>query len=957
MTGERTLDQLPEKPIISRFVAPWDTSGWYYVSADFHIGSQLYANASVTVTDMPLYLCGGDHIVTYDSHREGFDDKQGCVFFCEREDDVYVALPKGNDGAFLEGFAKLEDTLSTSEGLCYELFVRRYHKDDEVRLPSFTGDCPHYFSVICPATVDAQQLAPVVPRVISHEHPHMRTNATWYLHTVFHEETPGSMPACFSGSGAAITVCDADQRRKMLRMNAGSKVFCQMRTSGCDVLETEIHLYTGRAVLSCCGVSIALQNGAAQLADGSNVGEELDGCFSLRFARSEEKCEVWLNSRLVGRRMAREGSEWHFSATLSEDALAEMTRFSLRDRTDLPCVTEKFTALTQPMYVNGDAVLEKSFLCDECDLRLNTASSALRTFPSVDGVLRVETTVKPHGDAFTVLLQLHDKNGNSALQCAMMGNNLYASDGRRWRQVYGGHISGMYYPCANWYRLAVVIDLLRQNYDLYIDGALRVKNCSLMEPVEQIAQASWLTTSTPLSVCDLRVYDRASSSDRSLPPAPVFDVTAAPYMAVGDGVALDTEAIQRALDDAAYTGGTVLLPRGTFLTGELFLRSETTMWIAREAKLLGAQDHELYPMMTPCGSLCANRQLGRGLIYGEHLHDVRITGGGTIDGNGHYRYKMNDPISNREKDARPDQIYIACSETITLEDLSIVNSAFWSVVPLSCRNVLIERLYVDAMNTPNRDGIDPVDCIDMTVRDCCIVAGDDGLCFKSSDDFGCRNIDASNLVIQSLASGIKFGTDSYHSFANVRINNCILKNINRCGVSLEAVDGAQIKNIQISHLDICDAGAPMYVVVGVRNRLPCGIYPERYGSIANIRFDHVRYAQSYRYCHVHVPVHEVLVIGEDEKRSIKTISFSRCHFTFPGGEKHRFSPPAPLGKKYPEYDQHGSSPGHAFTLRYAYDVSFENCIIELLQSDARPQIAAYHVEFRQNIMQNEYTLA
>ena len=88
MNDERTLDLLPERPLISRFVAPWDTSGWYYAAPGFAAGCRLYSNADVTAADVPGCLQGGDYIVTYDSHREGFDDKQGPAFFCEREDDV-----------------------------------------------------------------------------------------------------------------------------------------------------------------------------------------------------------------------------------------------------------------------------------------------------------------------------------------------------------------------------------------------------------------------------------------------------------------------------------------------------------------------------------------------------------------------------------------------------------------------------------------------------------------------------------------------------------------------------------------------------------------------------------------------------------------------------------------------------------------------------------------------------
>lgn len=940
MNDGRILDLMPEKPLISRFVAPWDTSGWYYPAPEFSTGSRLYSNADVTALNVPDCLLGGEHIVTFDSHRENFDDKQGVAFFCERTCEVYVALHAQADAGFLPGFTAADATMTSSEDVQYALYRRRYAAGEEVLLPGFAGDCPHYIVVVRAADESPAMPAPAPERLVCDSGMHTRADAQWYVHTVFAGEPLGSVPSLFTGHGAAVIIDKSEPRRRLVRLSGGAKLCLKRQTTGCDMVETALSILRGSAAVSFCGAEITLSPGHAALTDGGSVGDELNSDFSLRFLRSGGRCEVWLNTRLAGILPAHEDNEAVFSVRLSEEAEASLSRFSLRDRTDIPAAADTFSGPHPQLYTFGKASHTAYPFSDSMSLTLAEDAAAVRTFPAIGGRLRIETTVRPAGDAFTVLLDARSSDGTSALRCAMYHNNLYLSRGGVWRRAFGGHINGMYYPCGNWYRLAAVIDTDAQTYDLYIDGALRAKDFPLCAPVKSIAQAAYCTTQSELCLRDLTVYDRASSSDMPLPPAPVFDVTAAPYFAKGDGKTLDTAAIQRALDDAAFTGGTVLLPRGTFFSGEIFLRPDVTLYIAREATLLGSQDHALYPLATPCGSLCANRQLGRGLIYGDSVRNVRITGGGTIDANGCYRFKMNDPI-DREADARPDQIYITRSDTITLDDLSVVNSAFWSVVTLSCRNVLIERVYVDAMNTPNRDGIDPVDCIDVTVRDCCIVAGDDGLCFKSSDDFGCRNIDASRIMVQSLASGIKFGTDSYHSLVNVRIDDCILKNINRCGVSLESVDGAEIRNVHMSHLDICDTGAPLYVVVGVRNRLPRGPYPERSGLIDGVAFEHVRYAQPYRYSHVRSPLHEMMIIGEDENHAIHHLRLSHCTFMLPGGSDRMFPPPEALGRRYPEYDQHGSSAGHAFTLRHAHDVIIEDSSIVLNAPDARPMVAAY----------------
>ena len=183
-----------------------------------------------------------------------------------------------------------------------------------------------------------------------------------------------------------------------------------------------------------------------------------------------------------------------------------------------------------------------------------------------------------------------------------------------------------------------------------------------------------------------------------MPNAPIFDVTKAPYNAPTDGKTLATAAIQKAVDDAAFTGGTVLLPYGTFLSGEIFLASDMTLFVGRDATISGTNDHTQYPLMEPGTSLCAVRQLGRALVYGENVSNVRITGGGMLDGNGTYRFKMNDPLSDKRKeDCRPDLCYITYSKDILIESINFKSPGFWTVVPLSSKNIIMRYLNLDCL--------------------------------------------------------------------------------------------------------------------------------------------------------------------------------------------------------------------------------------------------------------------
>ena len=63
------------------------------------------------------------------------------------------------------------------------------------------------------------------------------------------------------------------------------------------------------------------------------------------------------------------------------------------------------------------------------------------------------------------------------------------------------------------------------------------------------------------------------------------------YGAKGDGVAKDTAAVQRAVDACAGAGGgEVLLPKGTYLSGSVFLKSGVDFHLAEGATLKGSPD-------------------------------------------------------------------------------------------------------------------------------------------------------------------------------------------------------------------------------------------------------------------------------------------------------------------------------------------------------------------------------
>src|SRR5262249_41900720 len=133
-----------------------------------------------------------------------------------------------------------------------------------------------------------------------------------------------------------------------------------------------------------------------------------------------------------------------------------------------------------------------------------------------------------------------------------------------------------------------------------------------------------------LYVDNVRVYAEASLIGP--PPSPVFDVRN--FGATGDGSTNDQAAIQQAIDAAGGTGGSVLLAQGGYLSGTLTLRRNMTFFVDSSATLLGSRAPADYPPLSPN---TGNTQLGnckRALLYAPEIEQVRIDGGGLIDGQG-----------------------------------------------------------------------------------------------------------------------------------------------------------------------------------------------------------------------------------------------------------------------------------------------------------------------------------
>jgi polygalacturonase len=337
------------------------------------------------------------------------------------------------------------------------------------------------------------------------------------------------------------------------------------------------------------------------------------------------------------------------------------------------------------------------------------------------------------------------------------------------------------------------------------------------------------------------------------------------YGAVGDGHHDDAVAIQSAINAcSAAGGGRVIVPSGkTYLAGPFKLKSFVEFYVETNARILASPDEKIYTE----SAFRANKGEGMMWIGGENLVNVTICGNGIIDGNGisfmgpeledSYVLKPFHVI-----DPRPHILTIIGGKNIKIHDVTIRNSAYWTVHLIGCDDVVIDNItLLNSLKVRNSDGIDLDHSKNVRISNCYIESGDDCICLKNRreyEEFGaCENITVTNCTMSSRSCAIKIGSENTDKINNVVINNCIISKSNR-GIGVQNRDEGTVSNVVFSNI-IIDShlfsdvwwgkAEPIYVTAYSRAkgnnkdagwRFPKGQTEGKVGAVTSIHFSNIK---------------------------------------------------------------------------------------------------------------------
>lgn len=262
------------------------------------------------------------------------------------------------------------------------------------------------------------------------------------------------------------------------------------------------------------------------------------------------------------------------------------------------------------------------------------------------------------------------------------------------------------------------------------------------------------------------------------------------YGAKSDTVTVNTKAIQKAIDVcAAKGGGIVVVPKGIFISGAIFLKKKVSLTIDKGGVLKGSSNQDDYPQIQTRWE-GENRLWTSAFINAIGLEGIEINGEGMIDGSGDVwvkqaaqRRRLQQNTTNAPRLGRPRLICFDNCKNVKISGLKLHNQAVWCVHILYSKNVLIENLNITAdHNIPSSDGIDIDSSDSVTVSGCYIDVNDDCISIKSGkDEDGLRvNRPSENILIEKCHleyghGGVAMGSETSGGIRNVEVRNCVVE--------------------------------------------------------------------------------------------------------------------------------------------------------------------------------------
>ena len=348
------------------------------------------------------------------------------------------------------------------------------------------------------------------------------------------------------------------------------------------------------------------------------------------------------------------------------------------------------------------------------------------------------------------------------------------------------------------------------------------------------------------------------------PVFPAYEVNIEKFGAKGDGLFLNTKAINDAIKDVNQRGGgKVIIPEGVWLTGPIELLSNVNLYTEQNALVLFTGDFEAYPIIPTSFEGLETRRC-QSPISARNAENIAITGYGIFDGNGDcWRpvkkekltasqwnklvksggvldeqeriwyptagslkgamackdFNVPEGINTDEEWAeirpwlRPVLLSIVKSKKVLLEGVTFKNSPSWCLHPLSCEDFTVNNIMViNPWYSQNGDAIDLESCKNALIINSVFDAGDDAICIKSGKDEDgrrrgepCQNVIVKNNTVLHGHGGFVVGSEMSGGVKNIYVEDCTFMGTD-VGLRFKSTRGrgGVVENIFIDNINMID---------------------------------------------------------------------------------------------------------------------------------------------------------
>ncbi|MEZ5057515.1 MAG: glycoside hydrolase family 28 protein [Saprospiraceae bacterium] len=344
------------------------------------------------------------------------------------------------------------------------------------------------------------------------------------------------------------------------------------------------------------------------------------------------------------------------------------------------------------------------------------------------------------------------------------------------------------------------------------------------------------------------------------PVFPSLEVNLKNFGAIGDGLFKNTNAFAIAIDElSSKGGGTLVVPRGIWLTGPITLKSNIRIHTEAGALVKFSSDFDDYPLVgTSFEGLETYRCISP--VNAEGLENIAFTGEGVFDGSGDAwrpvkiskmapsnwkklvnsggvlsddkkiwypsekskkgdmpgNFNVPDFTRKQQFEAikdflRPVMVSIKNCKNVLLDGPTFQNSPAWNIHPLMSENVIVRNCNIrNPWYAQNGDGLDLESCKNVLIYDNTFDVGDDAICFKSGKNedgrkrgMATENVIVNNNIVYHGHGGFVIGSEMSGGVKNVKVTNCTFIGTD-VGLRFKSTRGrgGVVENIYISDIDM-----------------------------------------------------------------------------------------------------------------------------------------------------------